>query len=54
MDNNAEGTTIEVLMWLSRATMDIIGTAGESSVSMTLLELIVGIERLWIRIQFTA
>ncbi|KAF8597176.1 cytochrome P450 [Ceratobasidium sp. AG-I] len=28
MDNTVDGTTIEVLSWLSRATMDIIGTAG--------------------------
>ncbi|KAF8597173.1 cytochrome P450 [Ceratobasidium sp. AG-I] len=28
MVNSSEGTTIEVLMWLSRATMDIIGTTG--------------------------
>ncbi|KAF8597174.1 cytochrome P450 [Ceratobasidium sp. AG-I] len=28
MDNATDGTTVEVLSWLSRATMDIIGTAG--------------------------
>ena len=38
MDNTTEGTTIEVLSWLSRATMDIIGTAGKFTSTIAFFE----------------
>src|SRR4051794_31525299 len=52
MDKNSEGTTIEVLSWLGRATMDIIGTAGKADSAVEPFETDCKFLRLWIRVQF--